>query len=417
MNKLKGLQIVFVGVLILTLFLVTGTVSGSEPDLTNGLYSYFSMEDKIDTLNFAVTGESQPISYVAGLKGNALRIETDSNSSMLYLGNSISDQDNTYRDVMYDDATVNAWFNIRSFDSHTNGEMVIISGAPHVQEAEGGCPNGIVHWRLTVTNVPGCSFDACPPNGSDSEALLLAVNSYATDGSHDPATSILITSAEGSLDQDVWHMATFTHDSASNTWRLYLDGTLAADSLPMPEGIGPGALTRACPYAIGNRPLGYNWGMPFSGSIDEIGFWNRVLSDEEISLLFNEGGGLSFEELSTAGKQIIEIDIKPGSDLNCLNGDGQGVIPVAILSSVDFDATQVDPTTVTLDGQAIRIVGKKGNLQSHIEDSNDDGLDDLVVQIEDEDGTYEVGDTIATLMGETFDGIQIQGMDILCIVP
>jgi hypothetical protein len=112
----------------------------------------------------------------------------------------------------------------------------------------------------------------------------------------------------------------------------------------------------------------------------------------------------------------VIIDIKPGSDPNCFNNDGHGVIPVAILSSADFDATQVDPSTVSLNGQAVRVVGK-GNMQAHIEDVNGDGLDDLVVQIEDVDGTYQEGDTIATLTGATSDGASILGTDALCIVP
>ena len=40
-----------------------------------------------------------------------------------------------------------------------------------------------------------------------------------------------------------------------------------------------------------------------------------------------------------------------------------------------------------------------------------------MVQIEDMDGTYEPGDSIATLRAETFDGFQIQGTDTICIVP
>lgn len=112
----------------------------------------------------------------------------------------------------------------------------------------------------------------------------------------------------------------------------------------------------------------------------------------------------------------ISIDIKPGSDQNCINSDGHGAIPVAILSNADFDATQVDPATVSLDGQAIRVVGK-GNTQAHIEDINGDGFDDLIAQIEDTDGTYLPGDTAATLTAKTFDGISIIGTDTLCIVP
>ncbi len=111
----------------------------------------------------------------------------------------------------------------------------------------------------------------------------------------------------------------------------------------------------------------------------------------------------------------IDIDIKPGSYPNCFNSDGHGVIPVAVLSTDDFDATQVDPATVSLDGQGVRVVGK-GNTQAHIEDVNGDGLNDLMVQIEDLDGSYEPGDSIATLTGETFDGRSIQGTDSICIV-
>ena len=92
------------------------------------------------------------------------------------------------------------------------------------------------------------------------------------------------------------------------------------------------------------------------------------------------------------------------------------MIPVAILSSGSFDATQVDPVSVFLDGQGVQVVGK-GNTQAHIEDVNGDGIDDLMMQIEDIDGTYQEGDTIATLTGETFDGTQIRGTDSICIVP
>ena len=67
-------------------------------------------------------------------------------------------------------------------------------------------------------------------------------------------------------------------------------------------------------------------------------------------------------------------------------------------------------------GQDIRVVGK-GNLQAYVEDSNLDGLNDLVVQIEDTDGTYSTGDTIAELNGVTYDGTNIYGTDSICIVP
>jgi hypothetical protein len=112
----------------------------------------------------------------------------------------------------------------------------------------------------------------------------------------------------------------------------------------------------------------------------------------------------------------VEIDIKPGSEPNCFNNDGHGVIPVAILTTDTFDATTVDPSTVSLDGAGARLRGKSGNTGSH-EDVDNDGDLDLVVQMEDTNGIYEPGDAVATLMGTTFDGTQIVGSDDVCIVP
>lgn len=113
----------------------------------------------------------------------------------------------------------------------------------------------------------------------------------------------------------------------------------------------------------------------------------------------------------------VQIDIKPGSEPNCFNNDGNGIIPVAILSSSIFNASTVDPLTVLLDGQGVQVVGKKGNLQSHLDDVNDDGLDDLVLQIEDIDGIYSEGDSVGVLTGKTYAGVDIFGEDTICIRP
>jgi hypothetical protein len=113
----------------------------------------------------------------------------------------------------------------------------------------------------------------------------------------------------------------------------------------------------------------------------------------------------------------VDIDIKPGSYPNAINNDGNGVIPVAILGNADFDVTLIVPETVALAGMAIKAVGKANKLLSHYEDVNGDGFDDLVVQIEDADGTLTEGTTEATLTGELMDGTLIEGSDEITIVP
>jgi len=114
---------------------------------------------------------------------------------------------------------------------------------------------------------------------------------------------------------------------------------------------------------------------------------------------------------------VVDIDIKPGSDSNSFNNNGYGVIPVAILGSQYLDVTEIDVGSVALEGMAVRAVGKSNKLLAHYEDVNGDAILDLVVQIEDTDGTFEVGDSTATLTGNLLDGTPIEGQDSIRIVP
>lgn len=111
----------------------------------------------------------------------------------------------------------------------------------------------------------------------------------------------------------------------------------------------------------------------------------------------------------------VDIDIKPGSDPSCFNNDGNGVIPVAILGSADFDVTTVDPGTVQLEGLAVAAKGKSNKLLAAIEDVNNDGYLDLVIKIEDVDGTFTQGSGMATLTGNLYDGTPIIGYGDICI--
>ena len=119
----------------------------------------------------------------------------------------------------------------------------------------------------------------------------------------------------------------------------------------------------------------------------------------------------------TSGEVNVLIDIKPGSDPNCFNNNGHGVLPVAIFGGVDFDVSQIDAETIFLEGMAVKAVGKSDKLLSHIEDVDADGFDDLVVQIQDSDGAFQEGDTTAVLTGSLLDGTPIKGTDTICIVP
>jgi len=130
------------------------------------------------------------------------------------------------------------------------------------------------------------------------------------------------------------------------------------------------------------------------------------------------GKALGYAILSAPLYLEVDIDIKPGSHPNSINLGSQGVIPVAILSSKDFDATTVDPDTVALAGADVALRGKGNKSMAHKEDVNDDGIIDLVVKVETQNlDTEQFQDGFAILTGETFDGQGVQGKDEITIVP
>jgi hypothetical protein len=130
---------------------------------------------------------------------------------------------------------------------------------------------------------------------------------------------------------------------------------------------------------------------------------------------------LSFEytlSLSVPYFIPVAIDIKPGSHHNCVSNKGHRVIPVAILSNraSGFDATQVDPSTITLNGLSVK-AGWNGRLETYSMDVNHDRKKDLLVEIENIPWAFKQDTTEAELIGELYDGSLIRGIDSICIIP
>ena len=132
---------------------------------------------------------------------------------------------------------------------------------------------------------------------------------------------------------------------------------------------------------------------------------------------FHDPSGFDYQAVVnyTAPTQV-GIDIKPGAFPNSINLGSNGNVPVAILSSASFDATQVDPTTVTLAGASVSLRGR-GTPMASQQDVNGDGLMDLVVHVSTEALQLSDTDTQATLLGQTYGGLYITGTDSVRIVP
>lgn len=123
-----------------------------------------------------------------------------------------------------------------------------------------------------------------------------------------------------------------------------------------------------------------------------------------------EGIGEAITALVEAATEAaLEIDIKPGSDPNSINPKSRGVIPVAILTTEDFDAATVDPETV--------VFADASPVHYTVEDVDRDGDNDLILHFRTQDTGIAPSDTEACLTGETLGGVLIEGCDSVRTVP
>ncbi len=109
----------------------------------------------------------------------------------------------------------------------------------------------------------------------------------------------------------------------------------------------------------------------------------------------------------------VDIDIKPGSDPNSINPNSMGLVPVAILTTDDFDATSVNPDSLIFMA-ANDLIGDEDyrNCVRHgLEDVDGDGDIDLVCKFPQKTTWINCETTQGAITGETFAGQSIFGTD------
>ena len=100
----------------------------------------------------------------------------------------------------------------------------------------------------------------------------------------------------------------------------------------------------------------------------------------------------------------IAIDIQPGGNPKSVNPGSNGVIPVAVLGSATFDATQVDSSTMGF-GPGNATPDRDGK----VSDVNGDGRADVVFQFRTAASGIQCGSNTASLRGKTFSGENFEG--------
>lgn len=161
-------------------------------------------------------------------------------------------------------------------------------------------------------------------------------------------------------------------------------------------------------------------------TLDTAGRWTVGVTSHPV--LLNSGGTMSRTSTLSSGPytliisgvtpalQHIVIDVKPGSlEIAPINPKAKGVIPVALLSSPEFNPMDVDVNSLTFghsgDEPSMRHCGKDGK------DLNADGIPDLVCHFENAVAKFVRGDSMGVVKGKTKGGKLFEGSGDLKVVP
>lgn len=121
-----------------------------------------------------------------------------------------------------------------------------------------------------------------------------------------------------------------------------------------------------------------------------------------------------FTTVSSAAQARSDGDRPADVDIQILASKPQRAVKVAILSSPHFDATNVDPNSVTLAG--VPVMKKQGGgFKASVKDVNADGLSDLILQFSPNGLNIGAGPTKVSLEGLTYRGAGIRGIN--CLQP
>lgn len=110
-----------------------------------------------------------------------------------------------------------------------------------------------------------------------------------------------------------------------------------------------------------------------------------------------------------------QLDVSVGLSER-LNLAGQGLVPVTVFTTNDWDATEIDAETVTLGGTAAA-QEDDGSVLARVADRDGDGRDDFVAHFAKgdllRDGALSPEATELTLSGSTHDGSPVAGSDTI----
>ncbi len=167
---------------------------------------------------------------------------------------------------------------------------------------------------------------------------------------------------------EVWHMYTFRIDSFGAS--IFWDGLLVGSQ----EWIGePGAVNNILDLCIGSY---YTEGGFYTGLLDDIGIWNRSLTEQEITDLYNSNSGITgFNSITL--NNTIKIFPNPANDHITIDYGNFATVNGYQLKIQNTIGQQVFQTNITqqIDYLSLSNLGGKGLYFVHIIDAQGKTID------------------------------------------
>lgn len=223
--------------------------------LTDNLVSYWKLDESsgnaADSVSSNTLTNNNTITYSTGKINNGASLQSASNQYF-----SISDAAQSGLEPT--DMSISAWIKVTS---DTGNDPVIVS---------------------KDVDTAGRQYDFQFDSATDCIALAVFSNNASV-------TQLKGTTA---LSTGTWYHVATTYDYVSDGNSiivLYLNGTIDGSTNTAKGPIQAGTAF----FGVGGRA--YSGALsPFNGTIDEVGFWSRVLTSSEIGTLYNSGVGLQY---------------------------------------------------------------------------------------------------------------------------
>jgi len=161
--------------------------------------------------------------------------------------------------------------------------------------------------------------------------------------------------------------------------------------LAFSNGTNPQITVHGTNFAVNGKPLDPS---ATSFTLDLLSTYHELTgvygNGDTINLKFR--GNIPINLVTVTPDSGMVIDIKPGNEQNNINLKSNGVVPVAALTTGDFDTATIDPTTAIFAGAS----------PSHwsTEDIDHDGDDDIIFHFRTQELDLDENSTEATLTAQ-----------------